>query len=160
MSPIARNFSVAFTPSAANENSVPPLAPGAPTSPERMALIEAFKKQSEGLQKKFEPRTHKSDWAMPYRLFQPEASGKLPLVLYLHGSGGSSWALETFSARAYGCCPKIRNIFLAMSSYPKPIAAGFATIFRKRATARRKYFPAWGTARAWHSKLSKHCNAS
>lgn len=88
VSPIARNFSVAFTPSAANENSVPPLAPGAPTSPERMALIEAFKKQSEGLQKKFEPRTHKSDWAMPYRLFQPEASGKLPLVLYLHGSGG------------------------------------------------------------------------
>ncbi len=25
---------------------------------------------------------------MPYRLFQPEAGGKLPLVVYLHGSGG------------------------------------------------------------------------
>jgi predicted peptidase len=25
---------------------------------------------------------------MPYRLFKPAASGKLPLVLYLHGSGG------------------------------------------------------------------------
>ena len=57
-------------------------------SPERMALIEAFKNQSEGLQKKFEARTYKSDWVMPYRLFKPEATGKLPLVLYLHGSGG------------------------------------------------------------------------
>jgi len=51
-------------------------------------LIEAFKQQSEGLQKKFEARTHKSDFVMPYRLFRPEASGKLPLVVYLHGSGG------------------------------------------------------------------------
>ena len=25
---------------------------------------------------------------MPYRLFKPTATGKLPLVLYLHGSGG------------------------------------------------------------------------
>jgi predicted peptidase len=25
---------------------------------------------------------------MPYRLFRPEAKGKLPLVVYLHGSGG------------------------------------------------------------------------
>lgn len=25
---------------------------------------------------------------MPYRLFKPAAAGKLPLVLYLHGSGG------------------------------------------------------------------------
>jgi len=87
-SPVACDFSVVFNPSAADENSVPPLAPGAPTSPERMALIDAFKKQSEGLQKKFEPRTHKSDCVMPYRLFRPEAAGKLPLVLYLHGSGG------------------------------------------------------------------------
>jgi predicted peptidase len=69
-------------------DSVPPLAPGAPKSPERLALIESFKKQSEGLEKKFEARTHKSDWTMPYRLFRPEASGKLPLVMYLHGSGG------------------------------------------------------------------------
>ncbi len=57
-------------------------------SPERTALIEAFKKQSEGLEKKFEARTHKSDWVMPYRLFRPEAAEKLPLVMYLHGSGG------------------------------------------------------------------------
>ena len=83
------NFSI--TPNASVEvkdAQAPPLAPGAPTSPERMVLIDAFKKQSEGLEKKFEARTHKSDWVMPYRLFKPEADGKLPLVMYLHGSGG------------------------------------------------------------------------
>lgn len=73
---------------AAKDDPTPPLAPGAPTSPERVALIEAFKKQSEGLEKKFEARTHKSDSVMPYRLFRPEAAGKAPLVVYLHGSGG------------------------------------------------------------------------
>ena len=73
---------------AAKDDLTPPLAPGAPTSPERVALIEAFKKQSEGLEKKFEARTHKSDSVMPYRLFRPEAAGKVPLVVYLHGSGG------------------------------------------------------------------------
>ena len=57
-------------------------------SPQRIALIEAFQRQSEGLEKKFEARTHKSVWLMPYRLFRPQAAGKLPLVLYLHGSGG------------------------------------------------------------------------
>ena len=67
----------------------PPLAPGAPTSPERLALIESFRKESEGHEKKFEARSYKSDWEMPYRLFRPEAAGgKLPLVVYLHGSGG------------------------------------------------------------------------
>jgi hypothetical protein len=65
-----------------------PLARGAPTSSERTALIEAFKQQSEGLQDKFEALTHKSDWTMPYRLVRPAAKGKLPLVVYLSGSGG------------------------------------------------------------------------
>ena len=82
------NFSIAAHASAANYDPGPLLAPGAPMSPERIALIEAFKKQSEGLEKKFEPRTHKSDWEMPYRLFRPQAAGNVPLVLYLHGSGG------------------------------------------------------------------------
>ena len=68
--------------------AVPPLAPGAPNSPERSALIDAFKQQSEGLQDKFEARTHKSSWMMPYRLYRPVATGKLPLVVYLSGSGG------------------------------------------------------------------------
>src|SRR3954465_1996963 len=54
----------------------------------RLALIETFRQQSDGLEKKYERRTHKSDWTMPYRLFRPEAKGKLPLVMYLHGSGG------------------------------------------------------------------------
>jgi predicted peptidase len=74
--------------SAAVSDAKPPLAPGMPNSPERLARIDDFKKRSEGLQDKFEARTYKSDWTMPYRLFRPAASGKLPLVLYLSGSGG------------------------------------------------------------------------
>ncbi len=70
------------------DDSTPPLAPGAPTSLERIALIDTFRKISEGLDKKFEARTHKGDWMMPYRLFRPTVTGKLPLILYLHGSGG------------------------------------------------------------------------
>jgi predicted peptidase len=67
----------------------PPLAPGAPSSPERLSLIEAFVRRSEGLQDKYEARIHKSDWVMPYRLFRPIPSHhKMPLVMYLHGSGG------------------------------------------------------------------------
>jgi predicted peptidase len=82
-----RGFSLAPK-TAANSGTLPPLAPGAPNSPERTALIDDFRKRSEGLQDKFEARTHKSDWTMPYRLFRPAATGKLPLVLYLSGSGG------------------------------------------------------------------------
>jgi predicted peptidase len=80
--------SLARASSAAEDDPTPPLAPGAPTSPERVALIDAFKKQSDGLETKFEARSHISDWVMPYRLFRPQADGKLPLVVYLHGSGG------------------------------------------------------------------------
>jgi predicted peptidase len=58
-------------------------------APTALARIAAFKTQSAGLEKKFEPRLHKSDWTMPYRLFRARATGKLPLVVYLHGSGGS-----------------------------------------------------------------------
>ncbi len=81
--------SACFSKSAiATSDSTPALAPGSPNSPGRMALIDAFVKQSEGLQNKFEARTHKSDWVMPYRFFRPQANGKLPLIMYLHGSGG------------------------------------------------------------------------
>src|SRR5258707_3635380 len=72
---------------ALSDNTTPSLAPGSPMSSERIALIEAFKKESEGLEKKYEARTHKSDFVMPYRLFRPEAAAKMPLVMYLHGSG-------------------------------------------------------------------------
>lgn len=66
----------------------PRLAPGSPQSPERTALIDAFRQASEGLEKKYEARTHKGDREMPYRLFRPESSARLPLVVYLHGGGG------------------------------------------------------------------------
>jgi predicted peptidase len=69
-------------------DSVPPLAPGAPMSPQRLALIAAFRQRSEGIETTFEARSHKRDRVMPYRLFRPHASGKLPLVVFLHGSGG------------------------------------------------------------------------
>jgi predicted peptidase len=82
------NLSIAPNASAEERDLAPPLAPGAPTSPERLALIEAFENLSEGLQDKFEARTHKSDWVMPYRLFRPATNEKAPLVIYLHGSGG------------------------------------------------------------------------
>jgi predicted peptidase len=75
---------------AGQSGSEPKLAPGAPDSAERMALIEAFEKKTAGLAQRFEARTHKpiDGWAIPYRLFRPEAAGRLPLVLYLHGAGG------------------------------------------------------------------------
>ncbi|HUH63721.1 MAG TPA: hypothetical protein VLZ50_12005 [Terracidiphilus sp.] len=78
----------AFAKPRAKDDLAPRLAAGAPQSPERQALIEDFEKKSDGLDKRFEKRTHKSDRQVPYRLFRPEAEGKLPLVLYLCGSGG------------------------------------------------------------------------
>jgi len=66
----------------------PPLAHGTPTSAERLALIAAFQTRSAGLENTFEKRTHKGDWEMPYRLFRPQTPARLPLVVYLHGSGG------------------------------------------------------------------------
>ena len=70
--------------------SGPRLAPGAPYSAERMALIEAFEKKTAGLAQRFEARAHTpiDGWAMPYRLFRPAREGQWPLVLYLHGFGG------------------------------------------------------------------------
>ena len=74
----------------ATDDAAPALAPGAPLSAQREALIEAFKNKSAGLPEEFEARTFKGEWNMPYRLFKPEAGagGKLPLIIYLHGSGG------------------------------------------------------------------------
>jgi predicted peptidase len=86
---IGINSSLVANASASKRDITPPLAPGSPNSPERLALVQAFLKDSEGLQDKFGARTHKSDWVMPYRLFRPKAlHGKVPLVMYLHGSGG------------------------------------------------------------------------
>lgn len=76
---------------ARQHRSEPRLAPGTPYSPERLKMIETFENKTTGLAHQFEVRTHKtaSGWEIPYRLFRPEARGRLPLVLYLHGSGGS-----------------------------------------------------------------------
>jgi hypothetical protein len=57
-------------------------------SPERLALIAEFRKSVEGIEQTFEARSHRGDWVMPYRFFRPQASGTVPLVVYLHGSGG------------------------------------------------------------------------
>lgn len=85
---IGLNSPLVANASASKRDIAPPLAPGAPNSPERLALVQEFLRRSEGLQDKFEARTHKSDWLMPYRLFRPATSRKVPLVMYLHGSGG------------------------------------------------------------------------
>ena len=53
-----------------------------------MALVDAFRREAVGVEERFEKRAHRGAWAMPYRLFRPASTGKLPLVLYLHGSGG------------------------------------------------------------------------
>ena len=85
------------------QDTAPPLALGAPTSRERMALIDAFRRESAGVDQQFEARTHESDWVMPYRLFRPKAAGPLPLVMFLHGSGG----LGTDNVRQMG----LGNVF-------------------------------------------------
>ncbi|MGC1645364.1 MAG: hypothetical protein WA741_06010, partial [Candidatus Sulfotelmatobacter sp.] len=61
----------------AKDDGTPRLAPGTPTSQERLAVIEAFQKQSDGLEKKFEARSYKSDWKMPYRLFRPATNKRV-----------------------------------------------------------------------------------
>jgi predicted peptidase len=69
-------------------DATPKLAAGAPNSAVRLALIESFKTRSAAVAARFEKRSHKGVFAMPYRLFRPASAGKLPLVVYLHGSGG------------------------------------------------------------------------
>ena len=118
----------------AKDSPAPALASGAPTSPERLALIEIFRKQSEGLDKKFDGRTQQADWTMPYRLFRPEAKGKLPLVVYLHGSGGQGTdnlkqlALGNIFGTRVWLLPENQRMFPATFSFRKAIADGFVTI--------------------------------
>jgi predicted peptidase len=79
---------VAAWSAAAPSDPTPLLAPGAPMSPERIALVDAFRTKIARLDEKFDKRTYKGSWTMPYRLFRPAGTDKAPLVLYLHGSGG------------------------------------------------------------------------
>src|SRR3954454_21937166 len=74
---------------AAEKAAAPALAPGTPLSPERGALIQAFERKAEGLDRRFESRSIKGSWEMPYRLFSPAGgASKIPLVMFLHGSSG------------------------------------------------------------------------
>src|SRR5579871_31209 len=66
----------------------PRLAPGAPLSAGRKALIESVDAQIQGLDSQFEKRSYKGSWTMPYRLFRPKGNGPAPLLVYLHCSGG------------------------------------------------------------------------
>jgi predicted peptidase len=71
----------------------PALLPGAPQSAGRVAPIERFKQAAPPLAALYAARTYRdpSGETMPYRLFKPriEPGRRYPLVLFLHGSGGS-----------------------------------------------------------------------
>ena len=71
----------------------PELLPGDPMSDARWAVIERFKQEAPPLAAQYEARTYRdaAGATMPYRLFRPKiAPGRLyPLVLFLHGAGGS-----------------------------------------------------------------------
>jgi predicted peptidase len=75
------------------EQGPPPLLPGPPQSDARWAPIERFKKRAPPLASRYEARSHRgrSGEVMPYRLLRPrvEPGHRYPLVLFLHGSGGS-----------------------------------------------------------------------
>jgi hypothetical protein len=148
---IGPNLSIAPNAFAANDEPSPALAAGAPMSPERIALIEAFKKQSDGLETKFESRTHKSDWEMPYRLFRPQAAGNVPLVLYLHGSGG----LGDDNVKQLGLGNVFGTRVWLLPENQKRF--GSDTIFRN---SRPRRSPALGTGHAWHWRLSTACARS
>ena len=56
--------------------------------------------KSEGLERRFESRTYKRSWEMPYRLFRPTESGRASLILFCTVAadraptmkGSSAWA--------------------------------------------------------------------
>jgi predicted peptidase len=77
----------------ASAQETPKLLPEDPMSDARWAPIERFKKEAPPLASQYEARTYRdaTGEAMPYRLFKPKTEpGRVyPLVLFLHGSGGS-----------------------------------------------------------------------
>ncbi len=72
----------------------PALLPFPAGSKERAAVIDEYLRNVENLADRFVPFVHRnaSDEAMPYRLFTPGGlvpGRKYPLVVFLHGAGGS-----------------------------------------------------------------------
>ena len=72
----------------------PPLLPDPPDSPARMGPIDAHRKVAPDLAKRFAAVIFEGENGerMPYRLFSPaspEPGKRYPLVVFLHGSGGS-----------------------------------------------------------------------
>ena len=160
---IGLNCSIAPNASAANSHAAPRLAPGTPTSPERLALIEAFRQQSEGLQNKFEARTFKGDWEMPYRLFRPATTQKAPLVMYLHGSGGlgddnlKQLAFGNIFGTRLWLLPGNQKRFRVTSSHCRPTGDGFDTISHN---SRPRTFPDSETEIGWRWRSSIRCAVS
>jgi hypothetical protein len=74
---------LSLTPSAlAKPVSTPRLAPGAPMSLERIALIDTFKEKSAGLEKQYEARVYKSDLTTRLEVFGcEEALGVLGIIV-------------------------------------------------------------------------------
>lgn len=72
----------------------PAVLPYPPQSKERTALIDEYMKKAPALADRFAPFVYKnsSGEIMPYRLFTPDgavAAQEYPLVVFLHGAGGS-----------------------------------------------------------------------
>ena len=132
------NFSIVpIAAAAAKDDSAPPLAPVAPMSRKRMVLIDAFTKQSEGVQNRFEARTLNRDRAMPYRLFRPQASwnaaagGLSPRQRWTGRRQSKAARPRQYLVRAFGCSRRTKKLFPAMFSLHSPTADGSAMIRRR-----------------------------
>ena len=92
---------------------------------------------------------------MLYRLFHPETKGKLPLVVYLHGSGGQGTdnlkqlALGNIFGTRVWLLPKMKKHSHATFSLRKAIADGSVTIPRNSKKANSKWSPAKAKVLAW-----------
>jgi len=94
LGPVAFGLWFAFSAATAAPQEQMGILPQAPDSDERWVPIEALKKQGPALAEAFASHVYKSGRgeSMPYRLFTPsplQAGRSYPLVVFLHGAGGS-----------------------------------------------------------------------